>query len=58
MVTLTVAVDGVGDAVDAGGVAHDLLPTVVVASQRFFLSFREVGAHGAVVLLEAAFGRV
>jgi len=40
IVTLTVAVDGIGDAVDARGVADDLLPAVVVARQRFLLSIR------------------
>ena len=50
MFVLTVAVDRIGDAVQAGGVAYDLLATVVVAAQGLFLGASDAEAHRAFVL--------
>ena len=47
---LTVAVDRIGDAVQAGGVAYDLLATVVVAAQCLLLGVSDAEAHRAFVL--------
>ena len=47
---LTVAVDRIGDAVQAGGVAYDLLATVVVAVQGLLLGASDAEAHRAFVL--------
>ena len=39
---LTVAADGIGGFVEASGIAHDLLPTVVVPGYNFLFDFRHL----------------